>query len=151
VIFVNGAQAGIGSWRADTLQPGSYRLSADVPASSACIWRSDTTSVVLPTPGVSEVVLRPRQCGSLQLTATNGLGGPVLYASFLVLAAADGLLHAGRTEGGNPVVLPAGTHWLEIQTPSCAKYSDSLHIVPDKVMTMSIGLICGPQLRRHPG
>jgi hypothetical protein len=141
-IFINGAQTGVGSWSADTLVAGSYRLAAGVQAASACIWSRDTATVELPAAAAAEITLRPRQCGSLQLSATNGYRGPVLDAAVRVTTAVDGIIHDGRIPSSIPVVLPVGMHWLVIRAVQCANFDDSLQIKVDEVLAMTIPMVC---------
>ena len=130
---------GLGSWRSDSLAPGTYDVAAELPCAAGCPSAVKQATVVLDS-GVKTVRLAPKACGWLRLTAEPA---PASY----VLQPVDG----GKSTSGmtttppDSITLAAGSYALSLAAPQCASYADTIEVRPGTVLPRRVKLICAKQ------
>ncbi len=131
---VNATTAGRGSWRSDTLRPGTYTVSASVN-DPGCATAVDTRVVRL-TSASTSVRLDPRGCGRVQLDLQPE------EAQWVLSPLAGGTALRGRGIPVQPMVVPAGRYVLVVTAPYCARFEDTLQIDAASERRERIRLIC---------
>jgi hypothetical protein len=132
MVSVNGHEVGLGNgWRADTLRPGSYAVSAAVPAPSGCATATATQTVVIrATARASRVRLSPRSCAVVSFDAAPK-GSRYALTS---LTPGDSLSVRGGTVPADRLLLPVGDYLRVITHEQCAPYGDTVHVgAPEKL------------------
>ena len=131
-ISLNGRDVGLGNgWRADTLKPGSYVVSATVAAPSACATATATQSVMVKASArATRVRLSPRSCAVLTFDAAPK-GSRYALTS---LTPGDSLPVRGGTVPAERLLLPVGDYLRVITHEQCAPYGDTVPVgVPEKL------------------
>ncbi len=131
---VNEALIGRGSWRSDTLRPGSYTVSASVD-DPGCPTAVDSRVVRLVS-APTVVRLDPRGCGRVQLDLMPE------EAQWVLSPLAGGTALRGRGIPVQPMVVPAGGHVLVVTAPYCARFEDTLRVEAGVERRERIRLIC---------
>ena len=113
-ITVNGRRVGTGTWRSDSITPGTHRIRVAVPAVDGCPTATASETVLVGS-GTRTVSLNPRPCGRLQLDATPE------YATFSV--------RSGRWRTGplpipqdKIVLVPFGRAEVVVEAKECVRY-----------------------------
>jgi eukaryotic-like serine/threonine-protein kinase len=126
-----------GTWRTDTLRPGTYVAVATVPSAAPCPTARDTAVVNLRAgrPPV-KVTLHPRGCGTLQLMAlvrNSSTSTSVEYT----LTSLDGKRFTGPLTVGTRlgIVLPPGQYQLDVTKPVCATYHEASVTISSNAVT----------------
>jgi hypothetical protein len=135
-----------GTWRSDTLKPGSYTISAALAgASDECPTAKLDTTLMLRPSFDRKVSLTPRACGTIELVFRGP--SPPDDAKY-GLASLDG---QGFRAGPLPalravrVVVPIGRWLLTTSKPKCVAYGpDTVVVAAGKRQALTFGpLICG--------
>lgn len=133
IILVGQRRVGaIGTWRADTLTPGSYEVAASVEADPACPTAVAKQQVTIIADSVSRVRLEPRPCGRLLFTSSVRDAQWTLVS----LTTIDG---AARRSGVVPadVLLPVGSYARTISSTRCQTYMDTVRAEPGRTDSLS--------------
>lgn len=133
-VRVNAVTVGRGSWRSDTLLPGTYSVSASVE-DPGCPTAVDTRTVRLASAPAS-LRLEPRGCGRLQLDLLPE------GSQWVLSPLAGGTALRGRGIPVQPMVVSAGRHVLVVTAPYCARFEDTLRIEASGERRERIRLIC---------
>jgi serine/threonine protein kinase len=131
-ISINGREEAIGNgWRSDSMKPGSYEVSASVPAPSGCPTASATQSVLVrATSKVAHVRLSPRGCALLSFEAAPKGSRYVLTS----LTPGDSVSARRGTVPAERLLLPVGDYLRIITHEKCADYGDTVHVgAPEKL------------------
>ena len=138
-VFVNRIMVSDGPWRADTLKPGVYVVSAAVPAPTGCESARAEERFRLRAGASHTVTLQPRSCGLLQITAPNATAG-----ARYTLTGEGGTRREGSLPLGAPLVLPVGTYVLRVLQAQCAPYEQGDVKIEAEVTTpLTFRLLCG--------
>ena len=130
---------GVGNgWRSDSLTPGSYEVSATVPAPSGCPTAAATQSVVVrATARASHVRLSPRSCAVVSFDAAPKGSRYVLTS----LPLTDSLSSRRGTVPAERLLLPVGEYLRVITHENCVDYVDTVRVgTPDRLPKRN--LIC---------
>ncbi len=133
-LVVNGVTVGTGSWRSDTLPPGTHNVLATTDE-EGCPTATDTRRVTLGI-GRTSVRLNPRGCGSLVLDV-----GPD-EAQWVLSPVAGGTALRGRGNPLEPLIVPAGAYVFTVTAPYCARFEDTLRIEAGRQRRERVRLIC---------
>jgi serine/threonine-protein kinase len=126
-----------GSWTADTLSPGNYRVVATVSGVARCPSLRQEDSTTLSASQLDTITLNPRNCGLLEL-AIEPKGATYALTSF-----ADNGKRTGTLPINGPLLLPVGTYRLLVEKKFCAQYTNqSLQIKSDRPRREYAKLIC---------
>jgi serine/threonine-protein kinase len=132
-----------GKWRVDTLKPGDYRVSATLPAVAGCTTATDTQTVHLRA-GTRQVSLRPRACGTVEITFRGPRSPPGDPAYSMSSIDGPGA-RSGVLSVDKPVrlLLPTG-HWvLHAGKPKCVSYGpDTLNVTVSDTVRTRFSMIC---------
>lgn len=125
-ISINGRDTGLGNgWRADTLKPGSYEVSASVAAPSGCATATATQTVVVrATAKASRVRLSPRSCAVISFDASPKGARYVLTP----IAAGDTGSARRGTVPAERLLLPVGDYTRVITHEGCVDYGDTVRV-----------------------
>lgn len=139
-LLVNNAAVGDGSWRADTMAPGNYLVSASVSSSAGCESATAEERVRVRAGGTHAVRLQPRECGTLQLNVPNATPG----ARYTLMATEAGVRREGTFPLTAGIILPAGSYTLRVQQAQCALYEQTdVVITADRITPLTFRLMCG--------
>ena len=137
-VTVNTRTVGTGPWRADTLAPGRYEVTATVTGGTDCPASREKASAILLDTGVVTVKLAPRACGLVDIEAR-----PPGEATFTVMSPTGGRVLDGRLPLSSPVVLPAGDYRLRVDRRFCAPYEEALRVVAGRTaQPVRFSLLC---------
>jgi serine/threonine-protein kinase len=126
-----------GSWSADTLKPGSYKVVASVSGVARCPTLRQEDSTTLGASQLDTITLNPRNCGLLEL-AIEPKGATYALTSFV-----DNGKRTGTLPIDGPLLLPVGTYRLLVEKKFCAQYTNqSLQIKSDRPRREYAKLIC---------
>ena len=126
-----------GSWTADTLAPGNYRVVASVNGVARCPTLRQEDSTTLAANQQDTLTLNPRTCGLLEL-AIEPKGASYALTSFV-----DNDKRTGTLPINGPLLLPVGTYRLLVEKKFCAQYTNqSLQIKSDRPRREYAKLIC---------
>lgn len=126
-----------GTWMADTLAPGSYRVVASVPGVTKCPTLRQQDSTTLSANQLDTITLNPRNCGLLELAIVQD-GATYTLSSF-----AGDRPRKGTTPVGGPLLLPTGTYRLLVEKKYCAQYTNaSVQVRSEKPTRLYAKLYC---------
>ena len=112
-------------WRSDSLRPGSYDVSATVPAPSGCPTATTTQSVVVrATAKLASVKLSPRSCAVVSFDASPKGAGYVLTP----LPLGDSVSARRGTVPAERLLLPVGDYLRVITAERCTSYADTVRV-----------------------
>ena len=127
-ITLQGKEVGTGDgWRSDTLKPGSYQVSATVPAPPGCASATATTQLTIRAGSRVPVKLEPRSCGRLVFGSRYSDARWTLTS----LTPSDKGPPRSGTVPANEL-LPVGDYQRVISRINCSSFIDTISVQPNK-------------------
>jgi eukaryotic-like serine/threonine-protein kinase len=144
-LSINGIAVGRGRYRADTLQPGTYVVTASIRSVELCGSSRVVDTVYVRQSGDTTLTLNPRACGFLAVSSTPD------RAKFSVLTPAGAsVLDPRQLPAPDSVLLPVGRYRLRVEAAYCGTYDDSLRIEAGKTTRQQIPLLCADSAQVKP-
>jgi serine/threonine-protein kinase len=119
-----------GIWRADTLLPGPYELTASVPAPLGCSTASMTKTVTVRAGVQTQATLTPRGCGRLVFSSGFSNARWALTSLTPGDPVRSGSVPANET-------LPVGDYQRAIMRDKCSPYIDTVSVTANRTDTLS--------------
>jgi len=136
--MVDGQRVGSGSWRSDTIRPGSYDVEAAVTSIANCPSARVAQRIQVAERGTTTVTLSPRGCGWLSLDlAPTGV-------QYLILTAAGDTVKQSTDAPATFIVLPVGRYTLLVSRRRCAQFMSAFTITESQEDRERAHLICDP-------
>ena len=137
-VIVDGRRVGSGSWRSDTIRPGSYDVEAAVTSIANCPSARVAQRIQVAERGTTTVTLSPRGCGWLSLDlAPTGV-------QYLILTAAGDTVKQSTDAPATFIVLPVGRYTLLVSRRRCAQFMSAFTITENQEDRERAHLICDP-------
>ena len=136
-----------GDTRIDSLPQGSYTVRAELPAAMEGCGEARKTTVVNVRPGgVHNVELRPRLCGTLEITVNARRNNQnVAQTIWYSLQPEGGQASKEAVLAPGPKVVTVGKYHLRVNVATCNPYDDDIEIFAGETTRIVATLLCSDQ------
>ena len=133
-----------GDTRIDSLVPGSYTVSAELPTPmDGCTEARKTAPVTVRAGAVTNVDLRPRLCGTLEILVNARRSNQnVAQTIWYSLQPEGGTASRETVLSPGPKVVTVGRYHLRVNVATCNPYDDDIEIFAGEPRNVSIVLLC---------
>lgn len=122
-ILIDGRRAGSNEFRADTMAPGTYRITARVASIANCRWSTDEQTVSLSSNSARTVELTPQACGRVRFAR-------VPMGTHYRLAGPGSMVFEGVVPMDGPIVVPAVRYTVVLNRSGCEQFGPEQLDVP---------------------